>query len=137
LDNEDAATEDAVHPLSTCCMRRVISLQQDFIDEKPLLQIIIEEAGHKCYFLPKFHCEFNPIEMYWGWVKIRESVTLLTHLIYRSDSFSGMRTLTDGTFPTGKRLVLELLDACPVNTIRAFFHKAWQYIDAYTYMGCF
>src|ERR1700692_4587861 len=71
-DDEDAATEDAVHPSSTCCMRRVISLQQDFINEKPLLQIIIEEAGHKCYFLPKFHCELNPIEMYWGWVKIRE-----------------------------------------------------------------
>src|ERR1700722_11962869 len=74
-DDEDAATEDAVHPSSTCCMRWVLSLQQDFIDEKPLLQIIIEEAGHKCYFLLKFHCELNPIEMYWGWVKILESVT--------------------------------------------------------------
>jgi len=117
-------------------MRRVISLQQDFINEKPLLQIIIEEAGHKCYFLPKFHCELNPIEMYWGWVKIRESVALLTHSIYRSDSFSGMRTLADGTFPTGKRLVPELLDACPVNTIRAFFRKAWRYMDAYMYVSC-
>ena len=135
-DDEDAATEDAVHPSSTCCMRRVISLQQDFINEKPLLQIIIEEAGHKCYFLPKFHCELNPIEMYWGWVKIRESVALLTHSIYRSDSFSGMRALADGTFPTGKRLVPELLDACPVNTIRAFVHKAWRYMDAYMYVSC-
>jgi hypothetical protein len=44
-----------------------------------------------------------------------------------------MRTLADGTFPTGKRLVPELLDACPVNTIRAFFRKSWRYMDAYRY----
>lgn len=53
-------------------MRKVLSLQADFLAEKPQLQLVIEVAGHKCYFLPKFHCELNPIEMYWGWVKIRE-----------------------------------------------------------------
>jgi transposase len=40
-----------------------------------LLQTLIEAAGHKCYFLPKFHCELNPIEMQWGWAKGRESAT--------------------------------------------------------------
>jgi hypothetical protein len=69
-DDEDSPATDAVHQSSTCCMRRIMSLQKDFVTEKPKLQIIIEEAGHKCYFLPKFHCELNPIEMYWGWVKI-------------------------------------------------------------------
>lgn len=58
---------------SMCCMRKVLSEQDDFLTEKPLLQLIIERAGHKCYFLPKFHCELNPIEMYWGWVKNRMS----------------------------------------------------------------
>jgi hypothetical protein len=60
---------------ATCCMRKMLANQQDFKDEKPLIQAIIEEAGHKCWFLPKFHCELNPIEMYWGWVKARESTT--------------------------------------------------------------
>lgn len=50
----------------TCCMQRVLPLQPDFVREKPLLQVIIEKAGHKCLFLPKFHCELNPIEMVWG-----------------------------------------------------------------------
>ena len=55
-----------------CCMKKMIANEQDFRSEKPLIQLIIEEAGHKCWFLPKFHCELNPIKMYWGWVKARE-----------------------------------------------------------------
>ena len=55
-----------------CCMQKMLANQQDFKDEKPLIQIILEAAGHKCWFLPKFHCELNPIEMYWGWTKARE-----------------------------------------------------------------
>jgi len=46
-------------------MQRMLSMEQDFHNEKPLLQIVIERAGHKCIFLPKFHCELNPIEMVW------------------------------------------------------------------------
>jgi len=44
---------------------------------------------------------------------------------------SGMWNLADGMFPTAKRLVPELLDACPVKTIWAFFWKSWRYMDAY------
>jgi hypothetical protein len=56
---------------SNCCMQRILSLQPDFLAEKPLLQLIIEKAGHKCLFLPKFHCELNPIEMVWSQLKRR------------------------------------------------------------------
>jgi hypothetical protein len=76
---EESDEENFEIPVITgarCCMRKVLSEQADFRDEKPLLQIIIERAGHKCYFLPKFHCEINPIEMFWGWVKNRESFFL-------------------------------------------------------------
>lgn len=73
-----------------CCMRKMISLQSDFKNEKPLLQKVIEERGHKCIFLPKFHCELNPIEMYWGWVKIRAfrrnfrvRILMFAHVGYR------------------------------------------------------
>jgi len=55
--------------LNDCCMQQVLSLQADFHAEKPLLQLVIEDAGHECLFLPKLHCELNPIEMVWGQAK--------------------------------------------------------------------
>ena len=60
--------EDLKHA-KDCCMQHVLSLQPDFQAEKPLLQLVIEKAGHKCFFLPKFHCELNPIKMVWGQAK--------------------------------------------------------------------
>jgi hypothetical protein len=54
-----------------CCMSRVLSLQEDFRNERPLIQTIIENAGHVCLFLPRFHCELNAIEMLWGYAKHR------------------------------------------------------------------
>ncbi|KIK87040.1 hypothetical protein PAXRUDRAFT_152454 [Paxillus rubicundulus Ve08.2h10] len=97
-----------------CCMRKALSEQQEFKDEKPLLQIVIEEAGHMCYFLPKFHCELNPIEMYWGWMKMHES-----------------HSVSNRKFPTAKCLVPGILNSCPINTIHAFFQKTWHCMDAY------
>ena len=64
----EAEAED-LERLQNYCMQRVLSLQSDFLNEKPLLQLVIEKAGHKCLFLPKFHCELNPIEMVWGQTK--------------------------------------------------------------------
>lgn len=55
-----------------CCAKRVLSLQRDFVEEKPMLQHSIEERGHICLFLPKFHCELNAIELYWGYAKYRK-----------------------------------------------------------------
>lgn len=56
-----------------CCMQMVLSLQYDFKNEKPQLQTKIEDRGHLCLFLPKFHCELNPIEMVWEQAKRCES----------------------------------------------------------------
>jgi hypothetical protein len=71
--SECESEEDDLSRSHTCCMQRALSLQPDFKQEKPLLQLLIEKSGHKCLFLPKFHCELNPIEMVWGQAKRRES----------------------------------------------------------------
>jgi hypothetical protein len=70
---EDVAVADSEIPSTPddewCCMHRVLMLQDDFASEKSLIQSIIEDAGHICLFLPRFHCELNPIEMLWGYGK--------------------------------------------------------------------
>lgn len=76
IDNALESIQDdagaALAPQATgrfCCMEKCLSTEQDFVEEKPLLQLVVEEAGHMCILLPKFHCELNPIEMYWGYAK--------------------------------------------------------------------
>jgi hypothetical protein len=46
-----------------CCMARLLSRQEDFINQPSMLEELITKSGHECIFLPKFHCELNPIEM--------------------------------------------------------------------------
>ena len=62
-NNPEAETSD------NCCWSCILSLQSDFVNKRPLLQTIIEEQGHICLFLPKFHCELNPIELFWSYIK--------------------------------------------------------------------
>ena len=52
-----------------CCNKRILECQDDFQQQKSLVQETIEAAGHLCIFLPKFHCELNYIEFFWGVVK--------------------------------------------------------------------
>ena len=44
-------------------MARLLSQQDDFKHQESMLETLIKKAGHECIFLPKFHCELNPIEM--------------------------------------------------------------------------
>jgi hypothetical protein len=46
-----------------CCMAQLLSKQDDFQNQESLLEQTIKARGHYCVFLPKFHCELNPIEM--------------------------------------------------------------------------
>ena len=45
------------------CMARLLSKQDDFLHQPTMLETVIKAAGHEIIFLPKFHCELNPIEM--------------------------------------------------------------------------
>jgi len=65
-----------------CCMQCVLTLQEDFPTERPLVQLLIEDAGHICLFLPRFHCELNPIEMLWGYGKYRVCISLVCMVMY-------------------------------------------------------
>lgn len=53
-----------------CRCRWTLFNQPDFRNVKSHLEEIIEARGHLCEFYPKFHCELNYIEQYWGAVKL-------------------------------------------------------------------
>ncbi len=52
-----------------CCCRRVLFEQPDFKAHKSWLEEHITNCGHMCDFYPKYHCELNFIEQYWGAAK--------------------------------------------------------------------
>ena len=52
-----------------CCMRKILLNEPDFLEQKPLIEEYITSRGHICVFYPKFHCELNFIELFWGYIK--------------------------------------------------------------------
>lgn len=54
-----------------CCCRSLLFKQPDFVSQKSELQEFVESHGHLCDFYPKYHCEMNFIEQYWGAAKLR------------------------------------------------------------------
>ncbi|OAD74371.1 hypothetical protein PHYBLDRAFT_101127, partial [Phycomyces blakesleeanus NRRL 1555(-)] len=52
-----------------CCARHLLDSQPDFSGQKTAIQEVVEEAGHIFELYPKFHCECNWIECYWGAAK--------------------------------------------------------------------
>ena len=50
-------------------MRSELSKHPDFVNEKNEIEYFLHEHGHACLFIPKFHCEVNPIKRCWAQVK--------------------------------------------------------------------
>jgi hypothetical protein len=90
-----------------------LELQPDFKEQKSLVQVIIAATGHLCIFLPKFHCELNFIEFFWGMVK------------------RYLREHCDYTFDTLKENLLKALASVPIATIRWWEHRMYRWMDAY------
>ena len=96
-----------------CCAKRVLENQPDFRAQKSLVQEVIEAVGHLCIFLPKFHCELNFIEFFWGWVKR-----------YLSEC-------CDYTFDTLKANLPKAMESVPLHTIRRWEHRVFRWMAAY------
>lgn len=52
-----------------CCAGKCMANQPDFLEQKTVLQLLAESCGHSVLYLPKYHCELNPIEQCWGAAK--------------------------------------------------------------------
>lgn len=98
---------------TSCCAKRILELQPDFMEQISLVQEVIEAAGHLCIFLPKFHCELNFIEFFWGAVK------------------RYLRENCDYTFDTLKTNMPIALATVQLQTIRKWEHRVLRWMDAY------
>jgi hypothetical protein len=78
-----------------------------------LVQEVIEAAGHLCIFLPKFHCELNFIEFFWGEVK---------HYLQKH---------CDYTFKTLQENIPKALALVQVSTIQKWEHWMIRWMKAY------
>ena len=90
-----------------------LSSHPDFATELSLAEKIATDAGHHCIFLPKFHCECNPIEQLWAEAK-RET---RKHCNY---SITGLLANVEPS-----------LNAVPLDRIRKFLRKAREYVEIY------
>ena len=86
-----------------CCCRHLLYTQRDFALQKSLLQEHVESRGHLCDYYPKYHCELNFIEQYWGAAK------------FRFRAAGRMKTLEEM-----EKKMLECLDNVPLEQIQRY-----------------
>ena len=92
----------------------VLMNQPDFAAVKSELEMVCAEKSVEILFLPKFHCELNPIEMCWGYAK----------KIYRLNPESSSEEDLE-------RNALAALDIIPIGCMRQFVNRSLQFRDAY------
>ncbi|KAI0266630.1 hypothetical protein BGY98DRAFT_1069572 [Russula aff. rugulosa BPL654] len=97
-----------------CCCRRILFLQPDFISQKSQLQELVESRGHLCDFYPKYHCELNFIEQYWGAAKLR------FRMAGRAATINEM-----------EKKVIKCLEDVPLLHIRRYANRSARFISAY------
>ena len=99
--------------MTAACMKEVLGSHSDFKDQKSKVEILLNSKGHLAYFLPKFHCDLNPIERVWGQSKRYTKA-------YSKYTIQSLRV----NIPRG-------LDSVTVENIRNYFRKAREYMFAY------
>lgn len=95
-------------------MRVVLSHHYDFENEKTIIEKYLEDKGFRVIFIPKFHCEFNPIERVWGQAKV---------FTRKYTTFKIVRL---------RQILNPALDSVEVDLIRKFFRRVLEYERAYS-----
>jgi hypothetical protein len=103
----------------TCCASAILGNQPDFLSQKSLVQEVIERHGHLCLFFPKYHCEMNFIEFFWGATK------------------KYLRDNCDYTFEGLKARLPAAMESVQLHIIRRWSNRMWRWVEAYdTGLSC-
>ena len=113
--NEDGSERKRIDTsgMNAKTMRVKLSTFNDFAEQKTLLQELIQHRGHLCYYIPKFHCELNPIERCWCHAK------KLT------------RAQANGSIIRLRKIVKEGLESVTVGLIQKYFRTVRAYEACY------
>lgn len=77
------------------------------------METLLNEHGHSAVFLAKFHCECNPIEMFWGYSKY----------LYRQ--------VVKHSLADAEQEVLKAMACCSGDIIKKYINRAFRFMDAY------
>ena len=102
-----------VDGVEDCCGRRILELQPDFREQKGMVEEEVTRRGHLVMFYPKFHCELNWIEYFWG------------------DGKRRTRQLCDYTFNGLRKTVPEVLESTEEVRILRWSKKSERIVGAY------
>ncbi|KAJ1299678.1 hypothetical protein OPQ81_011070 [Rhizoctonia solani] len=83
------------------------------------LEETAQKLGVQVKFLPKYHCELNPIEQCWGYAKRK----------YRDMPETNKES-------TMKQYVINAVDSVPLLSIRKFAARTQRFVDAYVDNKC-
>ena len=90
----------------TCAtVARYLVYHHDFATEKTIVEHYLETEGLQGCFLPKFHCELNPIERVWGQAKVQTRINTNFTIVQ-------LRTIIDPA-----------LDSVSTDLIRKYFRR--------------
>lgn len=94
-------------------LKELLGAQPDFAEQLELLQEIAEREGVILVFLPKFHCELNPIERAWAYAK------------------RSTRATCDFKLDTLRVKLGELFRDLPGDTCKRWFRSSFRIAQAY------
>lgn len=97
-----------------CCCRRLLYEQPDFRDVETLVETHCRARGFEVIFLPKFHCELNPIEQCWCVAKRK----------YRECPPSSQEADLEQN-------MVKALDTVEVQQVRRFHNRSQRFMDVY------
>lgn len=97
----------------TCCARALMANEPDFACQKSEIQETIEALGHCVIFYPKYHCELNFIEYFWGTAK------------------QYARANCGYSYQDLKKMVPEALDSVPKTRIWKYWARSNRMMEAY------
>ena len=113
FNDEDLRLRASMSTLVADDMRKILSNHHDFATEKTKVEHFLENEGLKAIFLPKFHCELNPIERVWGQAK------------------KYTRAYTNFTLVRLRTIIDPALDSVSTDLIRKYFRRVNEYERAY------